>query len=131
MCELLVRTVDKSNPDDIYLDVKLTKRGDVIVIREDGWPWSEAERTSPFWKIFKMPGIKASDLSAFIAEEPGDPKFNQTLQRRAFKFDLDSYASAVFKGDIPAEITKTSDALSLKVAKPPVDDPAVFAEEPF
>lgn len=91
MAEMIVMAIDKVNTESPYLDAGCYKRGDVIIIQEDGWPWSEEERNHPRWRIVKIPGVPASRLSAFMASEPGDRVQNPMLQRRGFKFDLDEH----------------------------------------
>lgn len=103
MAELLVRIVDKSNPNDPQLDAKCHKRGDVVSIQPDGWAWSALEKSAPWWRIIKIPGATIEDLSAFLAEEPGDPVTNKLLRKRAFSFDLDAY-SADMKVTIPTNV---------------------------
>lgn len=117
MAEMLVRTVDKKNTDDIYKDVGLLKRGDVVVICEDGHKWSTEERTAPYWQIVKVPGAKVKDLIIYTIREPGDPRVQKTLQRRAYEFDLLAHDGS----DLD-----TASALALKVEKPPIEDPNVI-----
>lgn len=120
MAEMLVRTVDKVNAQDVYLDCKCTKRGMVIAICPDGWQWSQAEKTAPYWTIIKVPGVSVDDLSGYLAPEPGDPKLNRMLQRRAFRFDLIAYALSA-KSTI-----STLDAQAMKVPVTPLPDPSVL-----
>jgi len=89
MAEMLVRNVDKVS-DDPRKDARLTKRGDVIVVCEDGWPWSAAESAGNPWAIVKVPGASVDDLASYLAEEPDDgtPKLRA---RRAFRFALDRH----------------------------------------
>ena len=89
MAELYIRTVDKVNPESIYKDVKCPKRGDVIVVKPDGWHWTQKEKNSPTEIIVKYPGIDPEDLSGFKVPEAGDPKTQKNLQRRQFFIDLD------------------------------------------
>ncbi len=88
MAELLIRTVDKVNVNSRIKNSKCSKRGDVIAIFEDNWPWSVKEKTNPEWVIKKFPGILASQLSGFLAPEPGNPLLDPYLQRRAFTFNF-------------------------------------------
>ena len=95
MCELLVRVRSKVNPTDPYLDVQLTKRGDVIVVAPDGHAWGRMELTLPEYRIFRWPSLSESAASVFVSPEistspqllPGvsDPM----LQRRGFSLDVD------------------------------------------
>lgn len=90
MAELLVRVVDKVNPD-FYANTKCLKRGDVIAVCEDGWGWGVEELANPDWRILKIPDMTVAEASVFLAPErnrdPGQP--SRTLQRRAFAIDLD------------------------------------------
>lgn len=95
MAELLIRVVDKTHADPMK-DVKLTKRGDVICVQEDNWPWSEAEKTNPDWRIFKWPSSTVSALNVFLTPELStEPKTSEDmpddpmLQIRGFSLDVD------------------------------------------
>lgn len=92
MAELLVRVVSKLNPDDVYKDVKLSKRGDVIMVVPDGWGWSIEERTNPDWRIFKWPSESVVNASTLLTPEL--PQVQTTvpdpmLQRRGFYLNID------------------------------------------
>jgi len=142
MAEFLVRVADKVNPDSPYLDAKCLKRGDVVVVCPDGWPWSQLERTLPFWRIVRVPGMSLSEAEAFLAPEPGDPLVNKMLQRRQFKLDVDgpgfnAQERAFFSDDARAAhaitisvasfLTVDADTVrALKVMKPPLADPKVI-----
>lgn len=91
MCELLIRLVDKVN-DDPELDLQCLKRGDVVTIQEDGWSWSERERTNPDWMIVKIPGVSASTFNYLMVPEPDDLSDFKHLRRRWNHIDLDSTA---------------------------------------
>lgn len=139
MCELLVRVKDKVSPDP-YRDVKLTKRGDVIVVMPDGWAWSSEERTNPDWRIFKWPSESIANASALLSPELPIGQWPENapdpmLQRRGFCLDVnfatlpqalknyladDSRAQAFF--NVPAQVTIA--ALKMKRAKRP--DPNVI-----
>lgn len=95
MAELLIRVVDKVN-EDFYLNCQCTKRGDVVVAQPDGWAWGLEELKNPDWRIVVMPELSLGDAQAMLAPElDKDPKSpSKTLQRRAFKFDLDALATS-------------------------------------
>lgn len=92
MAELYIRTEDKVNPD-LYLDVMCYKRGDVVSIVDDNWHWGESELNNAVHTIIKAPLVHKDDLNAFLEPEPSlDPvNISRTLQRRAFRFDLNNY----------------------------------------
>jgi len=90
--ELLVRIVDKVNPD-FYLNLGCSKRGDVIVVKPDGWAWGSDELSNPQWRILQVPNLTLEEAEALAAPEvlqAGNSK--ETLQKRGFKLDLDSPA---------------------------------------
>ncbi len=137
MAELLVRVKDKIN-EDFYLNCQCTKAGDVICIQPDGWNWGREELKNPDWRIIKMPGVKESDLSAFLQPElPVDPMNPpKTLQRRAFRLHLDGMPADVkaCAADDTRQVAviatklQAAHALALKVARPAIADPAVIGE---
>lgn len=137
MAELLVRVVDKTNPDDPYLDAQLTKRGDVICVQPDGWPWGIEELKNPDWRIIKLPGIDPDKLASLLAPEiDADPlKPSRVLQRRAFRLDLDHAAlhgaRAVLDDAERAEPAKElalplATLLAARVRNPKLQDPNIF-----
>jgi hypothetical protein len=93
MAELLVRVVDRVGAN-VYQDAKLTKRGDVIAVCPDGWPWGTTELANPEWRIVRVPGVAPEALAYLTAEEieSAETKGSRVLQRRAFKFDVDATA---------------------------------------
>ena len=142
MAELLVRVVDKVNPD-FYMDCQCTKRGDVIVVQEDGWKWGREEKSLPFYRIIRIPGMSVSEASQFLAPElPIDPlNPSKTLKRRAFKFDLDAPTLPKGFGDFIADEKRDvavldaasvglakADILSIKTEKDITADPAVIGD---
>jgi len=114
MAEMLLRVVDKINDTDDALNAQCTKRGDVIVICPDGWPWSETERTSPDWKIVKVPGVAVDDLTGFLAEEPGDRLTNPRLRRRGKTFDVQAWETA---GSSALSLVQALGLMSTKAAQ--------------
>ncbi len=94
MAEMLVRLFDKYTGKDPHFLAKTTKRGDVIVVQEDGWQWSDLERKSPDWIIVQV-DMKIEKARAMLARELGPvdkngKDINPLLQLRAFKVDLDA-----------------------------------------
>ncbi len=89
MAELLVRTMDKDQPDP-YLAGQCLGRGDIVVVCPDGHKWSDEERNAKHWTIINVPGATEDDFSHFMTPEPGDIKLDRMLLRRPFKLDLDA-----------------------------------------
>ncbi len=122
MAELLVRRVDKVHAD-FYMNAKQTKRGDVITVQADGWPWGTKEVNNPAWIIIKVPGVDPSDLLGLLAAEPEtDPRQpSKTLQPRAFRLDLDhpalAHAPEVINEQLLTALTKR---------KKPIADPTII-----
>ena len=122
MAELLVRVVDKVNPNDPDLDLQCLKRGDVVTVGEDGWPWSGKELSNPEWKVMYFPGASLSAAQSYLAPElPDGPDDLSTKRRRAFAFNLLAAAPrTTFSGG-------DEEMLSFQIAKPPLEQPDVFA----
>jgi hypothetical protein len=140
MAEMLVRVVDKVNTDDPVLDSKCLKRGMVVAICPDGWPWSDAERGAPYWRIVKVPGAAVGDLSAYLVAELGDPTQNRFLQLRGFKLDLDALAlkypalaippaDAQVQADGEVLLASTGTTSALPTGGTITDDPAVTLDD--
>src|SRR5690606_17653855 len=94
MCEVLLRVIDKSDPDP-KIDSKCLKAGDVVVIREDDWNWSEMEKTAPFWRIVRIVGMSVEEATLeFLAPENGSDANNPYLRRRKSFIDIDSLSQS-------------------------------------
>lgn len=88
--ELLVRRVDKINPDP-ELNAQLTKRGDVVVVRESPCVWSQKELDNPEWLIIQS-DMDLVDAEAFLESEDGflsGAEADKTKRRRKKFIDLD------------------------------------------
>lgn len=121
MSELLVRIVDKVNDADPYLNAKCTKRGDVIVVVEDGWAWGGKEKANPEWRIVKLPKVTVSEAQAFLSPEPiTDPAApNRVKQRRAFRLNLDTLP-------LDCAYMDYAQLSAYRVAVQPLDEPDVL-----
>jgi hypothetical protein len=139
MAEIVVQIVDKVNKD-FYLNCGCYKRGDVIEIREDGFPWGKIDRSNPDWRIIKLPQYSVKDLESFRSGEKNtDPtQPSKTLQRRAFKFDIDNpnlpqdIKSVVSDASRTMEKTTVDSAFNIyafKVEKAKIEDPAIIGTE--
>ena len=135
MAEMLVRTLDKYEGEDLKLQAKSTGRGDVIVVVGDGWQWSAIERTSPEWIIVKC-SASLEECQAMRATEQGNELTNPYARVRAFRFDLDAF---VRQGHNVPTVEQAKQGLRVesitiseqefnaaKRRKPPVPDPAVI-----
>jgi hypothetical protein len=67
--ELLVRVVDKTSPQNPTLDALLTKRGDVIEARPDGWAWGLQELQNPAWRIARVVGLSEGTAQQLMAPQ--------------------------------------------------------------
>lgn len=136
MAELLVRVVDKIN-NDPYLNVKCSKRGDVISVQPDGWVWGKEEYKNPEWRILKFPSVTVSEASAFLgAELETDPENpSAMLQSRGFSLDLANLPAPILEviSDIKRrnptarhKPTTGAQLLALKLTKAAIPDPNVM-----
>ncbi len=86
MAELLVRVVDKAPPST-------SRRGDVIAVQPDGWPWGRMEMANPDWRLVKLPHVSVEDARNALLE-PGrrsSPTQERGLvPRRAFRLEIEA-----------------------------------------
>jgi hypothetical protein len=73
MCQILIRMVDRVNPNDVLLDERLDKRGDAIFVAPDNWQWSQTELTNPEWRILSLPNVTVSEASQYLSGPAVDP----------------------------------------------------------
>lgn len=90
MAELLMMVVDKTHSDP-SVDPRCFKRGMVICVQPDNWPWGLEELRNPDWRILRVPKADPDDLLGLTAEEPFTDTKNLTpRKRRAFRLDLEA-----------------------------------------
>lgn len=113
MCEILLRVVDKTNVN-LDLSANLLKRGDVVVVREDGWAWGKEELRNPDWRIIKIPGVAALFAEPFLGPElASEPTDATRLRKRAFSFDMQNQSlPTAFKSWL-ADSNRTLSAYSI------------------
>lgn len=138
MCEVLLRVADKVNATDPYADAKCLKRGDIVVVCVDDWPWGSDELAHPFWRVLKLPNISVQQVETFLGPEYDDDPANpsRVLRRRAFMVDLGSATipaglRAWLLDDTRAAPTRTANFtatqfLALKKGKTRLPDPNVI-----
>ena len=121
MAELLVRIIDKTH-GDVYANATHTKRGDVIVAREDGWNWGRLERNNSQFAVLCVSGLSLDEAEGMTTEEPGNRKVNRMLHTRAFTLDLGKLGI-----DAPGEYSVSLEAFrAARFRKPPAKDPFRF-----
>jgi len=73
MAELLIKAIDFVNPDPDEDKRGSYKRGDVVVVREDGAPWGAKESLAPSsggkFSIVKLAGETVASLTQFCLAE--------------------------------------------------------------
>jgi len=136
MAEMLIFMNDQTNADGIELTAKLPQRGDVVVVRPDGWPWGDMERNSPLFALVIVPDAVPADLATFLSPEVplaplGDNETwastTNTLQYRGFRVDVDAYTGGVLRAGEDATVP-LAEINALKVQKPPIPDPKVIGD---
>lgn len=135
MAELLVFMQDTQGKD-AYHTAKLPKRGDVIVVKEDGEPWGIQELQSPLFQIVAYPGVAAKDFAAMLSREvsaePGKGDFvsdmTNVLQYRGFSFAIDTVAPGQTGTRQTPKIAPPgkSDVAALEIRKAAIEDPKVI-----
>jgi hypothetical protein len=96
MAEILLRIVD-SVTDDPKMAERASKRGDVISVQRDGWPWGREELKSEFWRVVKMPGVDPRDLADLMEPEvlAGKDGTLTIVRKRAKQLNVDKLESVL------------------------------------
>ena len=64
MAELLIKASDNFNPDPVKDLRGCYKKGDVVVVKPDGWKWGKEELKKEKFYILRIPDKKPEDLEA-------------------------------------------------------------------
>lgn len=71
MAEILIKAVDANHEDPIQ-DLLCYKRGDIVVVKRDGWPWGKEELKAPkdggVFVRLKLPGVPVSSVEKYIEQ---------------------------------------------------------------
>lgn len=137
VCDALIVMHDQVNPDPL-IDCRRFKRGDMVAVVPDDWPWSEFEKSNPNWRIAKFPLVSVAEAEIFIAAErdldPANP--SRMLRQRARSINVDSPAvtaatRAWLDDDSRVEPFRTfnftlAQMVALSTTKSPLQDPNVM-----
>lgn len=92
MCEILVKAVDATHRDPIKDTRGCYKRGDVVIVKPDGWEWGTEEVLPPAqggkFFIVKVPGVDPATLASLVGPELGLMK--DVLRRRSQYLAVDT-----------------------------------------
>lgn len=69
MAEILIRAINNTGPTKERTD-RLYKQGDPVVVRPDGWPWSDNEKSNRFW-IVRVPSIGDTEAMQYLEPDNG------------------------------------------------------------
>lgn len=68
MAELLIKAVDATHPDPVKDLRGCYKKGDVVVIKPDGWSWGKEELKKEKFYILRIPDKKPEELEYLVKE---------------------------------------------------------------
>jgi hypothetical protein len=134
MAQLLFTVASMTSPD-IYKDVGLHKRGDVIAVMPDKHVWSAKELSNPDWRIVHIPGVPVAVFEDLLMQEtPNGPgTLHLTRQLRGRRLDVSDISIPAgvrdwLTDDTRAEPVRTIAARAIidaiNKAVDPVPDPA-------
>jgi len=87
MAEFLIKAVSATHPDPEKNARGCYKRGDIVDIRPDGWPWGAEERL-PLFVLVKIPGLSVSNVIHYAGAYPD-------VARRLYKIRVDDVPLAI------------------------------------
>lgn len=74
--------------------------GEIVVLQDDGWPWTTAERDpNGIFTLVKLPGVKRASLEKYMVpsvgffnpEEPAEETF---FRKRRYRFDQKAFSGS-------------------------------------
>ena len=117
MCEIryIIRDHSHKNPD---LDKTKWKKGQILIIKEDGWGWSDTELNSEDAAILKMPGVSREKMKALycdplynasdlISLDEKKRNFPRVESRRRYVID-ETLVTPAFKASIESGLTSVT-----------------------
>ena len=141
MAEMLLYMIDRTGIEagiDVYSNAKLSQRGDVVTVQEDGWQWGETELTDPRFQVVSVPDATVADLQPLLSYEspmPGDEEdlfhqLNNTLQYRGFHIVVDAVAALQQADPPPVVLSSLAEVTAATQQKTPIPDPARIGTPP-
>lgn len=115
MAEFLIKAIDATHPDPVKNERGCYKRGDVVAVKPDGWPWG-AREGFPTFVIVKVPGLDPAAVEHLLHqhEDTTDPENPKVFKRRLWGFHLDHAA-------LPTQVKKSlRDTGSVTVTLPQI-----------
>lgn len=109
MAEILFFVEDKTN-DDKELNAQAYKRGDVVVVCPDGWPWGREELKDPRFRIVKVPGEPSEYLDLVQPQLAIKGDQLVTVRKRGRNLALDKLDAALME---KIDAVKQGDRLSV------------------
>lgn len=117
--EWLVRRVDRVGIG-AATDAKMTKRGDVVVVREAPCTWSERERENEDWIIVQS-DMTMNDAVAYLEPEPGEEEQEKGLH-------LKIRNKGLLLDDAVSEMATIDPSQQVKIITP-YREPFIFTKE--
>ena len=93
MCELLICAVNKTHPDATKDERGCYKRGDVVMVKDDGYQWS-ANEGLPLFVIVKIPGRTVAQAEKYCLpytlDDLGGVSPTRIVRRRLHGVEVDA-----------------------------------------
>lgn len=93
MCEWLVKLTDNIHPDPIKDKSGSYKRGDVVVVKDDGWNWGTQEGLPKFAVLKVTDRTERACLKYVESESDGD----DPVTRRLYHIVMDELPAQVLR----------------------------------
>lgn len=107
MAELLIKAAEPWNNDDPKAPASRTRKGDIIVVKPDGWKWGR-EECPPRFIVLKVPEVKYEDAKKYeesLIEEKGEESV--VLKTRKYAVDVATVNSCALEAKGQKEVAKS------------------------
>lgn len=121
MAELLIRAANNATAHtNATLELSgAYKRGDIVVVKPDGWLWGSAEGPPVFVKV-KIPGLAVNTAESWIARQVSDVDPTITIKRRLWGVKVESIPIGIrnellANGEVTVTLTQIRNYIENKI----------------
>jgi hypothetical protein len=121
MAELLIRAAN-NNTTHANAEIEFSgayKRGDIVVVKPDGWQWGSAEGLPIFVKV-KIPGLAVNTAESWIVRQVSGADPTITVKRRLWGVKVESIPIGIrnellANGEVTVTLTQIRNFIENKV----------------
>jgi hypothetical protein len=99
MAEILLMAINKTHSVPAKDAAGCYKRGDPVIVRDDGHTWGSQEAKAPInggsFVIIKLPGVPRAKVEKYLASQKDDLEPTRDVRRRLWRVVVDELPAGV------------------------------------